>query len=103
MGFLGHLIPSLNKDLILREGLKCPQKGIFLTPKMSFSRFSHFDLCRGTLGSQNYRTEKSFSGTVKKSDLNCNVLHDRKLLPDFLISWSLIWPELGLVKRNDMT
>ena len=26
-----------------------PQKGIFLTPKMSFSRFSNFDLCRGTL------------------------------------------------------
>ena len=29
-----------------------PPKRHFLTPKMSFSRFSTFDLCRGTLGSQ---------------------------------------------------
>ena len=29
-----------------------PPKRHFLTPKMSFSRFSNFDLCRGTLGSQ---------------------------------------------------
>ena len=29
-----------------------PTKAFFLTPKMSFSRFSHFDLCRRTLGSQ---------------------------------------------------
>ena len=29
-----------------------PQRRHFLTPKMSFSRFSHFDLCRGALGSQ---------------------------------------------------
>ena len=26
--FLGHLIPSLNKDLVLREGIKCPKKPI---------------------------------------------------------------------------
>ena len=29
------------------------QKRNFSTPKLSFSRFSNFDLCRGTLGSQN--------------------------------------------------
>ena len=29
-----------------------PPKRHFLAPKMSFSRFSSFDLCRGTLGSQ---------------------------------------------------
>ena len=36
MGFSGHLIPSLNKDLALR---KSPFK----------SRFSNVDLCGGTL------------------------------------------------------
>ena len=59
MGFLGHFISSLNTKSLLREGIKCPkkahlngskgdpQKRHFLTPKMSFSRFSNFDLCRG--------------------------------------------------------
>ena len=71
MGFLGHLLPSLGKDLVLREGVECPKspfkwfqggppKRHFLTPKMSFSRFSNFDLCRGTLGSQCVSWEISF-------------------------------------------
>ena len=29
-----------------------PKKAFFETPKMSFSRFSNFDLCWGTLGLQ---------------------------------------------------
>ena len=28
MGFLGYSIPSLNKELVLREGIKCPKKPI---------------------------------------------------------------------------
>ena len=57
MGFLAHLNPSLDKDLLLREEIKIPQKahlngskgdpqkGIFLAPKMSFSQFSKLDFC----------------------------------------------------------
>ena len=41
MGFLGHLIASLNKDLVLREAIKCPKKPITMvprgTPKRAFS------------------------------------------------------------------
>ena len=36
----------------LNGSTRDPQKRHFLTPEMSFSRFSNFDLCRGTLGSQ---------------------------------------------------
>ena len=65
MGFLGHSIPSLNRDFFsIEEGNKMPQKAHLsgskgdtpkrhiLTPNMSFSRFSNFGLCTGTLGSQ---------------------------------------------------
>ena len=64
MGFLGHLIPSLNKDdLLLREGIKCPKKAhlngskgdpqkAFFDPKNVIFPIFQFDLCRGTLGSQ---------------------------------------------------
>ena len=63
MGFLGHLIPSLNKDLVLREGIKCPKKPIYMVPRGAPKKaffdpknviflISNFDLCRGTLGSQ---------------------------------------------------
>ena len=33
MGFLEHLIASLNKDLVLRESLKCPKKPIKMVPR----------------------------------------------------------------------
>ena len=64
-GLFGAFNSSLNSKSLLREGIKCPKspfkwfqggppKRHVLTPKMSFSRFSNFDLCRGTLGSQSY-------------------------------------------------
>ena len=73
MGFLGHLIAPLNMDLVLREAIQCPKSPFkwfqeeperaFLTPKMSFSRFSNFDLCRGNRGSQPKPTRSILSLT----------------------------------------
>ena len=68
MGFLGHIMPSLTKDLVLREEIKFPKKPIEMAPrgtppKKAFFApknvivliFSNFDLKnRGTLGSQPY-------------------------------------------------
>ena len=53
MGFLGHLLSSLNTKSLLSEDQKMPQEAHLMvlrgTPKGIFCRFSNFDLCRGTL------------------------------------------------------
>ena len=53
-GFLGHLIPSLNTKSLLREGIKCPKKPIYMgfwgTSKKAFS--DPKNVIFPTLGSQ---------------------------------------------------
>ena len=44
-----------------------PKKGFFLIPKMSVSRFSNFDLCRGTRGSQHLDVNHQYESLVLPS------------------------------------
>ena len=63
-----------------------PQKKHFLTPKMSFPRFSNFDLCRGTLGSQGYFPPGETWFARRKRPFWDSRPRDTKSLPAFSLS-----------------